>query len=497
MKTRFILIFTSFILLYVSKLMAAPWVDTSDIYLRSDIQALADAGVITVPTNTFPLMWAGIGKDLEQVEPEMLSPALVEAFARVNFYYRKAILNRGNTAIKAAVATDKARFQHFGSNYRDKGELTISHEYTGSWYAYKLSTSANYDKDNDKKFNFDDSYIAAIYGNWVLSAGTIEQWWGPGFDSALHKSNNARPMPSVYITRNDAHAFATPWLSWIGPWTFTAGFSHMDDERAVKNALLWNFRGSIRPIKQLELGLSWTTQFCGEGQECNFFKVMAGKPQCVDQDCIFISKPGNHIAGYDVRYSDTLFNIPFGIYLYRIGEDGNPLKVTDNAKLIGMDTHWGDKDTQYKAFFEYTDTLVACYEGNSNSFNCYYEHYPAYFSGYRYHKKSIGSTYDSDANTYVLGLTSQFKNSHALYTSIKYAELNKDGENPIGDLVGWVPAPKKENLLMLELSYRFPLIKGIINLGGNISHSQLYKDAVTKESTETNAVAYATYEYRF
>lgn len=61
-------------LLFSSILTAAPWVDASDIYLRADIQALADAGVITVPVNTYPLMWSGIGGDLAKVEPEPFHP---------------------------------------------------------------------------------------------------------------------------------------------------------------------------------------------------------------------------------------------------------------------------------------------------------------------------------------------------------------------------------------------------------------------------------------
>ena len=106
--------------------MSAPWVDVSDIYLRADIQALADEGVITVPVNTYPLMWSGIAVDLDRVEPSTLTPALAKAFARVNFYYRNAVGNKGNTRIKAAAATDPARFQHFGSDYREKGELQVS-----------------------------------------------------------------------------------------------------------------------------------------------------------------------------------------------------------------------------------------------------------------------------------------------------------------------------------------------------------------------------------
>ena len=54
-------------LLLSSLANSAPWVDVSDIYLRADIQALADAGVITVPVNTYHLMWSGIGSDLSKV----------------------------------------------------------------------------------------------------------------------------------------------------------------------------------------------------------------------------------------------------------------------------------------------------------------------------------------------------------------------------------------------------------------------------------------------
>ncbi|MGS0727864.1 capsule assembly Wzi family protein, partial [Shewanella sp. 0m-11] len=218
-KTSAIQLLSVLALVYSSVSIAAPWVDTSDIYLRADIQALADAGVITVPVNTYPLMWSGIGADLANTEPSTLTPALIDAYSRVNYYYRNAVDNRGNTSIKLAAASDPARFQHFGSDYREQGELGASYEYVGERFAYKLSASANYKPSDDEEFRFDDSYLAMALGNWMFTFGAVEQWWGPGFDSALHKSNNARPMPSLMLSRNNAQAFETPWLSWLGPWT--------------------------------------------------------------------------------------------------------------------------------------------------------------------------------------------------------------------------------------------------------------------------------------
>ena len=36
------------------------------------------------------------------------------------------------------------------------------------------------------------SYLALVAGNWAFSADYVAQWWGPGVDSALHRSTNAK-----------------------------------------------------------------------------------------------------------------------------------------------------------------------------------------------------------------------------------------------------------------------------------------------------------------
>ncbi|OHY56732.1 hypothetical protein BEH76_19655 [Shewanella algae] len=470
---------------------AAPWVESSDIYLRADIQALADAGVITVPVNTYPLMWAGIGADLAKVEPATLTPALTDAFSRVNFYYRQAIENRGNAVIKATAATDAARFQHFGSDYREKGQLSASYEYVGERFAFKAAGTGAYDAQDDESARLDDSYMALVLGNWIMTAGAVQQWWGPGFDSALHKSNNARPMPSIMLSRNNAAGFETPWLSWIGPWTLTAGVSWMNDDRAIEDTLLWNLRGSVRPFKQLEIGLSWTTQFCGEGQECDFstaIKSITGQRDCRNDTGEGCSNYGNQLAGWDIRYSDLWFDVPVGLYMERKCEDskGDPWQIVDCAVLVGADTRFNLAQQQYKLFFEYTDTLVAC-GGDPNVFNCFYEH-STYLSGSRYYKRSLGSTYDSDAKVYVLGLVGQFADSHGINAYLRYAQLNKDGKNRNN---GWAPKPAKEDLLMLELSYRMPLLKGMMTFGGTASRSEF------ETYNDNDASLFGSYEYRF
>ncbi|MCS6259586.1 capsule assembly Wzi family protein [Shewanella baltica] len=474
-------------LFFSSILAAAPWVDASDIYLRADIQALADAGVITVPVNTYPLMWSGIGGDLAKVEPELLSPSLVQAYARVNFYYQSAVDNRGNARIKVSAASDPARFQHYGSDYREKGEVLGSYEYLGSRVAYKATVAETYDPQDNKNFRLDESYFAIIFGNWIATLGSVEQWWGPGFDSALHRSNNARPMQSLMLSRNNAAAFETPWLSWIGPWTFKTGFSLTVVDRAVPKAAEWDMRLSARPIKQLEVGLSLSTLFCGEGQDCNFnswWDSVASNSVCLDSrsDCApdERSDAGHRTQSIDMRYTSSLQDIPVGLYLEHSCENGS-----DCGSLWGIDTHFGTSGKQFKLFMEYSDTYVKC---DGDSANCFYED-PVYLSGSRYYGRALGSTYDSDAQTFVVGLVGQFSNSRGFTSLLRYAKLNKDGTNVAST---WAPQPPKEDLLMLELSYRMPVWKGMWSLGGTVSRSEF-----DVQENDTNATLFSSFEYRF
>ena len=473
--------------LLCSAAQAAPWVDTSDIYLRADIQALADAGVITSPINTYPLMWSGIGVDLARAEPSLLSKALIEAYARVNFYYQGAVNNRGNTRVKVAAATDAARFQHFGSDYREKGQIQGSHEYLGQHLAYKLSASANYHPNDDKDFRFDDNYIAVILGNWVTTFGTVAQWWGPGFDSSLHMSTNARPMSSLMISRNNPQAFETPLLSWLGAWTLTAGVSLTEQERYAANAMLWSLRGSIKPLKQLEVGVSWTAMFCGEEQECDVdsaFEAITDPQECNSTDC---SSNTNQMTGFDVRYSDDWIGVPVGLYVEQTCENAsNASSMSDCGQMFGVDSRFNFSKQQYKVFFEYSDTLVNCDAGSE--YNCFYEH-SMYQSGSRYYGRAYGSTYDSDAQTYVLGLIGQFENSHGFTSILRYAQPNKDGANRAS---AWAPQPSKEDLLMLELSYRMPVFNGMLTLGGSVANSEF-----EVQDDDTHATVFSTFEYRF
>ncbi|GLP96890.1 capsule assembly Wzi family protein [Paraferrimonas sedimenticola] len=476
--------------------IAAPWVDTSDQFLRADIQRLADAGVITVPINTFPLMWSGIGQDLEQADHRALSPEVLDAFSRVNFYYN---LNRkpdGVGQIKAQATSNDKRFTDFGQAHRTPANLQVSYSGMVDRVAYKIAASAHYNPKDGEHYRLDDSYVAIALGNWIITGGAQERWWGPGFDHALHVSNNARPMPAISISRNNPQAFETPWLSWIGPWNVTASISQMEKERAIPNPYLVQARVNFRPIRQLEFGLSLSNQLCGEGQNCewrNLWDMITGGTECADgsTDCDPSKNThiGNKLAGVDLRYNDTWFSQPIGIYYEQTCEDSAgpyPWDIADCSRLFGADTWIHKQQAQFKLYAEYSDTMVAC-GPDPNAFNCMYEH-SDYKSGYRYHGRVIGSTYESDARSAMFGVQTQWQ-QYGLDTKLRWIQLNKDGKHARPD---YTAIRDKEVVVMLSNSLRTPTPFGLLNIGADI-----YNSRKVEQGDKLNATVYASLDYRF
>ncbi|WP_028110652.1 capsule assembly Wzi family protein [Ferrimonas futtsuensis] len=473
-----------------SQAMSAPWVSPNDLHLRADIQRLADEGVIKVPVNTFPLMWASILTDLENTSLRDLSPSARAAFTRVQ--HRAYMDTKTGASVEVGIggATEEARFQHFGSPLREQGEANVTVAYQGSRFAGQLSATYAHDPIDGDKARFDGSYIAMVLGNWVFSADMQEKWWGPGWDSALLMSNNARPMPTLSLSRNRADAFETKWLSWIGPWTLTTGISLMDDERYVEDALLWTFRASAKPLPQLEIGVSRAAQICGEGRPCDlgtWGDMLTGNDNPKNGE----PEPGNQVAGIDLRWGSTFRGTPYGIYWETMGEDSFGLDkfppFQAKSYVYGADISYQIGEQQVRTFLEYSDTSAWC----NGFFNCTYEH-SIYKSGYRYNNRSIGSTYDNDAYTYTLGHVGFMSNGHQWKANIRYLDLNHDNSNrasPGGNTV----AERAEVMKQIDFSYIMPLFKGRLEVGAEIHHSS-YEDDI---DSKTDGSVWADWRYRF
>jgi hypothetical protein len=289
----------------------------------------------------------------------------------------------------------------------------------------------------------DGSYLGIALGNWKLSAGWQERWWGPGRDGSLILSHNARPSPGVAIQRDMSTPFGNKWLRWIGPWSLTAFMNQLDDERIINDARLFGLRVTFRPIESLEIGLSRTAQWCGGDRPCDvdaFVDLLLGNDNRgvnVDPN----DEPGNQLAGIDIHWS-LPHNIPVAVYMQWIGEDsrrGGP-EIGSWLRQAGIE-HWGRiGGIDHRTHFEVSDT--ACREGGFgfSTFkpDCGYEH-AIYRTGYRYKKRTIGYGTDGDGLTYSAGSTWVESEGHTWNVTLRHMELNRAGAPNAGHTLTATP----------------------------------------------------------
>ena len=473
-------LFSAVLLAGVTTMVCAePWIDTSNLALRTEIQYLADKGLIKAPVTAYPLMWAAIAPDLYAVDTAKLDAPTHNAYRNVmnHLSFSKDSIR----SVQLNVSNEDARFTSFGDDYRDNNELTFNYSALGERWALKLSPSYVYDPDDGDEFRLDESYIAGSLGNWVFSAGFQDKWWAPGWDTNLSLTNNARPMPAIALTRKNSAPFKLLFTDdYMIPWAVTTFMAHMGDDRTIENALLWGFRFNFKPHKRLEFGITRLAQWAGDGRPSGlstFWDLLLGRDNCgIDGlNCENNEEPGNQQAGYDVRLSLPFMGHNIGFYYQSFAEDGSESSTkfwTKAQPQGGIDTTVTLFDTPVLMFVEYTDSLAYCGDGEQRGIgDCYYEHH-IYQTGLRYKGRVVGNIYENDAVSLVFGMISQMRNDISWQWKLRYVELNRDNSDRYpGEPNGNTLTEISEDMIMLSGQYRRVLGRWKFALGGNASHS--------------------------
>ena len=393
---------------------AGPWLAPGDSGLRHDIQILADAGIVQAAITTWPLSWGDIADSLN-IDAPTLTPLEAAALARLQRRLARATGEEQlSLGFRVSGAENPRQIRAFENGPREDGEIEVSAMWTGDRYAANLQAQWVADPLDDREFRVDGSYLGAALGNWMLSAGAMDRWWGPGWQGSLILSNNARPIPSVAIERNLTTPFESRWLRWIGPWDLVFLYGFLESARAVPDAHIYGMRVNFRPTPRLEIGISRTAQLCGDGRPCDldtFIDSFFGRDNTGD-NIAAPREPGNQLGGFDIRWSGKTFGRPYALYTQWIGEDENGFFPTQWLGQFGAET-WGMWDAlgSYRIYIEWSDTECnfKLYRSIRNddspgeaSPGCAYNH-PIYNSGYRYRGRAIGHSFDSDSSVFTLG----------------------------------------------------------------------------------------------
>jgi hypothetical protein len=440
---------------------ADPWLAPGNQGLRSDIQLLADAGIIHGPVTTWPMSWPDIARDVLNAQEAGLDEATLDALARVRQLGRDASADGfSGLGMRVSAAHDPTPLREFADSPREEGEVGLRASWLMRHFAVNLQGSYVVDPDDNKDWRADGSYLGVNFGNFMVSAGFMERWWGPGWDGSLILSTNARPVPSLTLERNYTDPFKTRWLSWLGPWRASVALGEMEsNDVAVPDVKFMAARVNFKPRPWLEFGLTRTAQFCGGDRECDFgtfWDMLLGRDNQVDEDGISEEQPGNQMAGYDMRLRSPWRPLPLVFYTQWIGEDeagGLPSKFIGQ---FGLET-WGPSHLGgWRLRAEYADT--ACnFSRETPEFGCAYRN-AVYPQGYTYRGRIIGHSMDNDSRMYTLAGLLTRANGDVFSLKLSRAELNRDGgEHAISD----VPL----DLDNVELRYSRGLAAGTLSVG--------------------------------
>ncbi|MBV6422325.1 MAG: hypothetical protein NAOJABEB_00103 [Steroidobacteraceae bacterium] len=453
-------------ILAVPGVHAAPWLAPGDLTMRHDIELLADAGVIRGPVTTWPISWPDIAREVNGAQlPDDASPALSQALRRVQSAARReARSGPSGLDYRVSGARDPDPLRTFSDTPREEGELELRAGWMGDRLAANLQVTGVTDASDDQSARFDGSYVGLNVGNFMISAGWMERWWGPGWEGSLILGTAARPIPSVRVERNYTDAFGTKWLRWIGPWRASLELGQLEgSDVPVPDVRFLAARVNFRPRQWLELGLSRTAQWCGEGRPCGwrtFRDLLIGHDNAVDASGGANDQPGNQLAGYDFRVSSPWKSVPLAFYGQFIGEDeagGLPAKFLGQVGAEGWaSTRWG----ALRAHVEYSDTSCN-FSRRHPMFDCAYRN-QIYPQGYTFRGHSIGHAMDSDGRMYSLGVLLVRPAGDALSVLVRKTELNRGGAMP--EPAHTLSATPNE-VRNVEVQYNRAFARGELRLG--------------------------------
>jgi Capsule assembly protein Wzi len=440
----------------------SPWLEPGDAGVRHDIELLVDEGVIDVPVTVWPMSWPDVLRALDSSrDVQQLSAGAHAAFARLQRQARLAARSGGTLSWRAAASARPTDLRTFESVPREPGEIEGTAEWLGERFALRLSGTAVADPSDDKSVRPDGSYIGMTLGNWMLSAGYLERWWGPGWEGSTILGNNARPFPALAFDRKYTEPFETRWLSWLGPWSVNGYYGLLEDDREdVDHPHFLGLRITVKPFDAVEIGLMRTAQWCGEDRNCDwdtFWNLVTGDDN-PGENVDPAEEPGNQMAGWDLRWGSPFDSGPWAFYYQDIGEDESHLRPIFRLRQGGVEV-WGERGsgTSWRAHLEWANTDPDCAHGSTG---CAYRGGPYQVEGYSYYRRSLGHAMFYGGEMFSVGVTLAMTDGSRIDALLRRVELDRRDSGRFHTVVN-----QPEERWNLELSYRRQLGRMVLALG--------------------------------
>ena len=373
-----------------------PWLP--DAAARHRLELLADEAGLALPLTHWPLPRRAVEAALDAL-PATLPTALDAARAQLREDLhgqtrgQLALRLRGHGEILAGYGDDATA----GSGLSARSPVLATPQL--ALQAGVRADAAPQPGASAARARLEGSAIATEALGVQLQAWSHRGWWGPGWQDSLVLGGNAPAFDGLGLQRAGAGRSASPWLAWLGPWTFE--FFVAQAEGGSRAVFVGN-RLTARPLPLLEVGLTRTAQWGGEGHPHSlksFGKMLFGIGVNANAPGEAIGDPGNQMAGFDLR-----LRCPGGRrcagYAQAIGEDSTHHVPSRFLGLYGLEA-WS-ADGRQRWFAELVESVCGAVLEHHPLRPCAYRNY-AYPEGYTHAGRWIGAAAGSDSRVLTLG----------------------------------------------------------------------------------------------
>ncbi len=217
------------------KIMASPWLEADDAFLRSDLIALSDAGSLRTSVSSFPLLWS----ETSELTYGAKDTPLVFEKEHVLYQRYSAQYNRGNRQLIISACSQCSSEE----NEQPKA-IQVAYEHASNQFAFRVSSKASYDQ-SDYKVSWDNSYIALNGAYGVLSLGYLDRWWGPTWYHNLVLNSSSKEL-GLNLNLLGAQTL-------LGYWSLNSLLTDTEDSDFQYR---WANRLQSKPLDWIEYGIS-------------------------------------------------------------------------------------------------------------------------------------------------------------------------------------------------------------------------------------------------
>ena len=254
----FLFIFLSF------KAFSDPWLNGKNEFEVKKLEYFSIKNQFSIDSSAYPIPLALIRNPNEDMFNNMsLMNEYIEVADKIIQRESKKFINE----IGFSSNSELNPFRFIDSKFKDKNSLFFSTSYLGERFASKISITTFENPYEEKKYDFSDSYLALVSGNFILGLGNYDRWWGPSHHASLILSNYSKSSPGVFIRSLEGFTSPLPLIRSFGKLNFSFFANQLESNRAIKNPFLISGRFSFNPVNGLTIGLTRSIMFGGDGKD--------------------------------------------------------------------------------------------------------------------------------------------------------------------------------------------------------------------------------------